>query len=416
MSFKNFVEKERLIGRGHTPAVVKAAPSNGNNRKVKTMFGYTKVKIAENERALLFKDNNFDRVLEPGEYRLWRVGKRHQVEVFDLTEPKFSHKLVDLLVANHKEVMDQYFEQVDLGDQQVAYVCYDGKLVNVLAPGSKRFYWKGPVKVAIEVQDISETFALEKDKARMVAYSPNVANKVGLGSWIAFAEVKDKHVGLLRVDGHLQEVLPPGFCGFWRFNRAINVEVVDTRLQAMEVTGQEILTKDKVTLRINLNANYRIDDPVVARRELSNVEDYLYKELQFGLREVVGTRGLDELLANKDELNDVIYKHAVTKANKFGIEVISVGVKDIILPGDMKLILNQVMEAEKAAQANVIKRREETAATRSLLNTAKVMENNPTLLRLKELEVLEKVTEKVDNITVYGGMDSILRELVQIKA
>jgi len=80
----------------------------------------------------------------------------------------------------------------------------------------------------------------------------------------------------------------------------------------------------------------------------------------------------------------------------------------------MKDIMNRVVEAENAAQANVIKRREETAATRSLLNTAKLMDENPTLMRLKELETLEKVTEKVDRLTVFGGLDSVLRDTVKI--
>ena len=81
----------------------------------------------------------------------------------------------------------------------------------------------------------------------------------------------------------------------------------------------------------------------------------------------------------------------------------SVGVKDVILPGEMKNILNQVLEAGKAVQANVIKRREKTAATRSLLNIARLMDHNATLLRLQELKVLEKAREKVDKLTVFGG-------------
>ena len=92
----------------------------------------------------------------------------------------------------------------------------------------------------------------------------------------------------------------------------------------------------------------------------------------------------------------------------------SVGVKDVILPGDMKDILNQVVQAEKAAQANIIKRREETAATRALLNTARLMGENPILLRLKELEALEKVTEKVDKLTVFGGLEGVLQDVVKI--
>lgn len=92
----------------------------------------------------------------------------------------------------------------------------------------------------------------------------------------------------------------------------------------------------------------------------------------------------------------------------------SVGVKDIILPGEIKTILSKVIEAEKAAQANVVRRREETAATRSMLNTAKMMEDNPVALRLKELEVLERIAEKIDRIQVNGSLDSILIDLIRM--
>ena len=103
------------------------------------------------------------------------------------------------------------------------------------------------------------------------------------------------------------------------------------------------------------------------------------------------------------------------KIEQHGIKLASVGIKDVILPGEMKEILNRVVEAEKVAQANLIKRREETAATRSLLNTARLMDENPTLLRLKELETLEKVTEKIDKLTVFGGLDGVLKDVVRIK-
>ena len=98
-----------------------------------------------------------------------------------------------------------------------------------------------------------------------------------------------------------------------------------------------------------------------------------------------------------------------------GVLLESVGVKDIILPGEMRNILAQVVEAEKAAQANVIRRREETAATRSLLNTAKVMEGNPVALRMKELETLERVAERIDKISVVGGLDQVLSGLVKLR-
>ena len=190
---------------------------------------------------------------------------------------------------------------------------------------------------------------------------------------------------------------------------------MDLRLQAIEVAGQEILTKDKVPLRVNLNAGYRVTDVVTAYGKQAKPADFLYKELQFGLRAAVGTRTLDELLENKGVIDQVVAAHVAQRVEAFGLEVDSVGVKDIILPGDMKTILAKVVEADKIALANVIRRREETAATRSLLNTARVMEDNPTALRLKELETLEKVTEKIDKISVFGGLDGVLKDLVKIR-
>jgi regulator of protease activity HflC (stomatin/prohibitin superfamily) len=150
---------------------------------------------------------------------------------------------------------------------------------------------------------------------------------------------------------------------------------------------------------------------VKARATVSNFVEYIYKELQFALREAVGTRTLDELLADKGAI-DVEVSASAAKLEASGLAVRSVGVKDIILPGEMKTILNQVVEAEKVAQANLIRRREETAATRSLLNTARLMEENPTLLRLKELEALERIAEKVDKITVYDGLQGVLQNMV----
>ena len=227
-------------------------------------------------------------------------------------------------------------------------------------------------------------------------------------------EVADHEVGLLIVDGAFVRTLEPGLHAFWSVARGVLVEVVDLRVQTLEVSGQEMLTRDKVSLRINLGASYRVVDAVKARAEHKDVSQHLYRELQFGLRRAVGIRTLDELLANKGALDREVDAFLGERIEGLGVEVLSVGVKDVILPGDMKEILNQVVEAQKASEANVIRRREETSATRSLLNTAKLMDQNPTLLRMKELEVLEKVTDRIDRITVFGGLDGVLKDLVKI--
>ena len=107
------------------------------------------------------------------------------------------------------------------------------------------------------------------------------------------------------------------------------------------------------------------------------------------------------------------------RVKALGAEIGEIGVKDVILPGDIRELLNKVVEAERIAKANLIRRQEETAATRSLLNTAKLMENNPLLLRLKELEALEKLVEKVGRIDLHtgaqgGGFEALLSKLYTI--
>lgn len=307
-----------------------------------------------------------------------------------------------------------HFQLVELGEYEVGLVYKNDKLTSILAPASRQLYWKGPVDVRVEVQDIASDFEVPRGLVRLIAHAraSELANDVR--AVVYPVEVAEKSVGLLYVDGELVKTLAPGLYAFWKYNRTIKVEQVDTRLQAMEVSGQEILTKDKVSLRANLAAQYQIIDPVTAVKALTDVNGTLYRELQFALRASIGTRTLDTLLGDKGELDRVVFETVRDKVSEYGVVMKSVGVKDVILPGEMKEILNQVVQAEKAAQANIIKRREETAATRSLLNTARLMEENPVLLRLKELEALEKITEKVDKLTVFGGLDGVMKEMVRI--
>jgi regulator of protease activity HflC (stomatin/prohibitin superfamily) len=301
---------------------------------------------------------------------------------------------------------------VETSDREVGVIYKNGKLAGVLAPGKRQLYWRGPIDVRVIKQDISKEFELLPDLAKVLARTKLDA---GVAEAISTVEVPDTAVGLLVVDGELTKVLAPGLHVFWKYQRALKVELVDTRVQVMEVAGQEILTRDKVSLRMNLTALWQVLDAVKVRSALTNFVETTYKELQFALREAVGTRTLDELLGDKGVLDREIADAVRPKLAEHGLALRSVGVKDVILPGEMKTILNQVVEAEKIAQANLIRRREETAATRSLLNTARLMDENPTLLRLKELETLEKVTEKIDKLTVFGGLDGVLKDVVRIK-
>ncbi len=381
---------------------------------------FRKLFVKKDERALLFNKGDFVRVQGPGEHIVFDPLGRLSIEKFSLTQPAFTHRLAEYFINAEPALVEREFHLVKLASDEVGLRYENGVLAEVLAPNTRRLYWKGFVDVTHTVLNIAQDFRVADALVKQLVESSDTGFKAKVtgASQVFGVKVPQYSVGLLFVDGKRAELLQPGLHAFWRFGRDLQVQFVDQRLQVLEVAGQEILTRDKVALRINLTAAFRISDVEAAFAKQAKPQEFLYKELQFALRSAVGTRTLDEILENKTLIDEVveayIAKRLVQGVEGFGLQVESVGVKDIILPGEMKTLLAKVVEAEKAAQANVIRRREETAATRSLLNTALVMEKNPVALRLKELEALEKVAEKIDRISVFGGLDGVLKDLVKI--
>ena len=131
------------------------------------------------------------------------------------------------------------------------------------------------------------------------------------------------------------------------------------------------------------------------------------------LRAAIGTRDLDALLNEKESLAAEVTGVVRPRAAEFGVEVVAVGVKDLILPGDMRTLLNKVIEAKKAAEASLITRREEAAALRHQANTAKLYVDNPTLLRLRELEAVEKIAV-AGKLNVVMGDKSLADKIVNL--
>jgi regulator of protease activity HflC (stomatin/prohibitin superfamily) len=370
--------------------------------------------VKKNERAALLRNGDFERILNPGRYYLFDAFNELSLTVWHTDTPMLDLDLVDYLRQNEPAEAERYFFGMELNEDEVGLRYENDVLVEVLPPAARRFFWRGLLVQRLEKIDLRAGAALPAEMVKRLL-QPSLRGRPVQGlNGVFVVQVPAAHVGLLRIDGEQQPLLPPGVTAYWRFNRDLQVELVDMRWQTMEVTGQEILTRDKVGLRLNLAATWRFDDVSTAFAKLAKPVEHLYRELQFGLRAAVGTRNLDELLENKQLVDDVVSGHIAKKLAGFGLEIGSVGVKDIVLPGEMKAILAQVVEAGKAAEANVIRRREETAATRSLLNTAKVMEDNPVALRLKELETLERVAERIDRISVFGGLDQVLNGLVTL--
>lgn len=377
-----------------------------------------RVTVKKNERGLLLRNGDFERVLQPGTHWLFAGLDTLRVELFALEQPAFTHGLADYLMAKEPEVVAAEFVRVELTENQVGLRTENGALVEVLAPATRRLYWKGLVDVQVEVVAIGGPGASAEVPQALVArlVQTQLRQRAVQGlTGVLQVQVPEHGAGILWIDGKVERLLAAGSYAFWKFNRNVSVDLVDLRLQALEVTGQEILTRDKVALRLNLSATWRFTDVLKAYTQLAKPAEHLYRELQFGLRAAVGTRSLDELLENKTVIDEVVTAQVKAKLADYGLQLDGVGVKDIVLPGEMKTILAQVVEAGKSAEANVIRRREETAATRSLLNTAKVMEDNPVALRLKELETLERVAERIDKISVFGGLDQVLNGLVKLR-
>ncbi|KRA16276.1 slipin family protein [Lysobacter sp. Root604] len=374
------------------------------------MFWTQRVVVGDAERALIYRNRRFDRVLGPGVHRVYGWRARVEVLLYGIAKPEYAGNDTDALVAALGARLDEHFALADIGVDQVGLVMKNGKLEDLLAPGSRKLYWKGLVPIEVVATTLSAGLELRSDIAQRL-------RQIGLLDRVALAvTVPNESAGLLYVDGKLVRTLDAGSYAYWNFQKNVAVELVELRVQSVEVSGQELLTRDKVSLRVNLAASMRVTDAVATRSKVAKVNDYLYRELQYGLRKAVSAKTLDELLGDKASLDADIYGYVRDQLDGLGVEVLGVGVKDVILPGEMKEILNGVVQAEKTAQANVIRRREEANATRSLLNTAKLIEDSPTLMRLKELEALEKVTEKIDKLTVFGGLDGVLKQLVSLKS
>ncbi|MCC8218235.1 slipin family protein [Escherichia coli] len=371
-----------------------------------------KISVRKDQLALLSRNGDYYKVLHAGEHILpWL--NTPEVLLITLDGSEVPDVLADYLRRFQPDWVERYCVVADLSETEAGALYMDGILLEMLPPSTRRLYWRVEDDLALVRMNTQQVQG--QTEVMNAVLQPRRKGAVKGRDAILTVQVPAWHVGVLKIDGETQALLPPGLTAYWKINHLVEAEVVDTRLQVLEVSGQEILTKDKVNLRINLAANWRYSDVLLAFSQLTKPIDHLYRELQFALREAVGTRTLDELLEDKQVIDDVVSEQVKLRMKPFGMEIASLGVKDIVLPGDMKNILAQLVEAEKSAQANVIRRREETAATRSLLNTAKVMENNPVALRLKELETLERVAERIDNISVFGGLDQVLHGLVNIK-
>lgn len=190
------------------------------------------------------------------------------------------------------------------------------------------------------------------------------------------------------VRGKLEGVAEPGQFRY----RASTTELVrlDMREQTVIVPGQEILSSDSLGFKISLQANYRIADPVKSQSVVSNYFITLYADIHAASRAVVETMTGDEILANRAAIGSKVEAAVKETAARYGIEIVSLTVRDCMLPGNLKQIYAKVAEAKQEGLAALERARGESAALRNLANAARAMENNPNLSYLRLLQTIEK--------------------------
>ena len=360
-----------------------------------------RVKVLEHERALVFKNGALERVLAPGIH--WVAGLRMAVEVVSIRNGWLVHPDVELLVKSGR--LGHEVRVVDLKTHQRAIVWADGRLELVLRPGVYAL-WTTLRELRVDVIDARGALFEHEQLAAVLALP-------GTAALLEPVSVEAGHVGLLFRDGRHEATLAPGAYALWKGVARAKVVPVDLREQVVDVAGQEIMTADKVTLRMNAVVTYKVAD---ALRAVTAIEDHrqaLYREAQLALRAAVGARTLDALLGDKQAVARELDAGLRAAALALGLELVSLGIRDVMLPGEMKELMNRVIAAQKAAEAALITRREETAAMRSQANTARLLEQNPTLMRLREIEALERVAEK-GRLSVVVGEGSLAGRVVKL--
>jgi len=361
-------------------------------------------RIPKDGLGLIFADGVFKGLTQSGRIFLWNLRNRKEVLPVDLRSYVFTHNKLKEIIQSGK-IDEEIAEVLDVKDHQRAILWVDGRFDRILGPGNY-LLWRKFTDYRYEVVD-----------ARSVEFShPEVLSMAqsSLDPWLNQVTVAKHHAAILYFDGVVQKTLSPGRYFFWSRMAEVTTEPVDLRQKAIDINGQDLITSDFVTIRINALVSYQVIDPEIAVRVSDNLHQSVYRAAQLTLRSVVGNRSLEQLLESKEWVETEAMNRLVEEGKSLGLEVLSVGVRDLILPGEMKILLNRVIEAKKQAEANLILRREETAAIRSQANTAKLLDTHPTLMKLRQLEVLEKVSQSSDLKIVLGKDDSLTERVTDL--
>lgn len=358
------------------------------------------ITIYDTQRGLYRRNGRLVRVLMPGRYRNWALWGTVEIETVDTRSiaaeatPELERVLTESgMIGTHVDI-------VDVADDTAMLVERDGTPRRILMAG-RWIVWRGVGRVALQIVDLTA-----------LRTTIPVAYWTLAGALVTEVLVRPYERVLVYVDGVLADVLEGGRYGLSTWRRKVDVVRIETREQELQIVGQELITADKATLRLNLMLKYAVVDPVAAAQTVAELRDALYAEAQMAARAAVAGATVDGLLERRVDIAREMTAAVTARATAWGVEIKKLEIKDVVLPGELKDLMNRVIEADKRAAAQVILRREEVAATRALANTARLIEGNPVLQRLKETEVMKEIAEKIGSLTVVVApkdMQDLLR-------
>ena len=348
--------------------------------------------IKENQAGFVLKHGIFQKMILSGKYYFSFLAG-YQVVIEEM-KGVLDYKGVPYQILSIDPAFLKSTVHIEIPDGSVGFIYMNGKLT-AYATRKEYTFWNVFDKYEIKIVPMTDTEIGEDVSKQMLSLVPaNLHTDAAVG---------EGEQGLLYYDNVLQRQLSKGIYHFWNSRHDVPCRVIDMRQTQLDIAGQEILTRDKIGIRMNVTCLYKIRDAVEFAKTVSDLKGQLYSAVQLAIREIVGNYKLDEILEAKERISGEIYAVLKEREEMFCVNFLTAGIKDIILPGEIRDIMNSVLVAEKQAQANVISRREEVASTRSLLNTAKLMDENKTLYKLKELEYLERICETVGEVSINGN-------------
>jgi regulator of protease activity HflC (stomatin/prohibitin superfamily) len=201
---------------------------------------------------------------------------------------------------------------------------------------------------------------------------------------MATITVMDWQRCLLFTDGRFTRILQPGR---HRYRKGRDVlHTVDVRPRSTVVPGQELLSSDGVTLKISALAVWRVTDPLAYLTASANAEQMLYAAVQIAVRDSVARTAFEDAIADRARLSAGLVDAAAEHLAGLGIELASVVVKDLMLPGDLRRAATETVLAREQGRAELERARAEAATLRTLANVARLLEEHPSLLHLRTIQ------------------------------